>query len=123
MNKPNRLDLTGERLTALPESTSQLTGLEELGLGKNQLAALPESIGRLAHLKKLDLYSNVLTALPEALWGLRELQSLNLAENRLVVISCLDNLIKGAGGQAVQNMNVMMGWPETTGLESLGIYP
>jgi N-acetyl-gamma-glutamyl-phosphate reductase len=35
---------------------------------------------------------------------------------RCVVISCLDNLLKGAAGQAVQNMNVMNGWPETEGL-------
>jgi len=42
---------------------------------------------------------------------------------RLVVISCIDNLIKGAGGQAIQNMNLMLGLPETTGLGALGIYP
>jgi N-acetyl-gamma-glutamyl-phosphate reductase len=42
---------------------------------------------------------------------------------RLIVISCLDNLIKGGAGQAVQNMNLMFGLPETTGLEALAIYP
>ncbi len=35
---------------------------------------------------------------------------------RLVVISCLDNLLKGAASQAVQNLNLMAGWPETEGL-------
>jgi N-acetyl-gamma-glutamyl-phosphate reductase len=35
---------------------------------------------------------------------------------RLIVISCLDNLLKGAAGQAVQNLNVMNGWQETEGL-------
>ena len=35
---------------------------------------------------------------------------------RLVLISCLDNLLKGAAGQAVQNMNVMYDWPEAEGL-------
>jgi N-acetyl-gamma-glutamyl-phosphate reductase len=35
---------------------------------------------------------------------------------RAIVISCLDNLLKGAAGQAVQNLNVMCGWPETEGL-------
>lgn len=35
---------------------------------------------------------------------------------RLVVISCIDNLVKGAAGQAVQNANVMFGFDETTGL-------
>jgi N-acetyl-gamma-glutamyl-phosphate reductase len=41
-----------------------------------------------------------------------------LAEDgrRLVVISCIDNLLKGAAGQAVQNMNLMCGWAEDEGL-------
>ena len=41
-----------------------------------------------------------------------------LAEDgkRLIVVSCLDNLLKGAAGQAVQNMNVMCGWKEEEGL-------
>ena len=36
---------------------------------------------------------------------------------RLVVVSCEDNLLKGAAGQAVQNMNLMYGWGETEGLQ------
>ena len=42
---------------------------------------------------------------------------------RLIVISCIDNLIKGGSGQAIQNMNLMLGLPETAGLESLSIFP
>jgi N-acetyl-gamma-glutamyl-phosphate reductase len=42
---------------------------------------------------------------------------------RLVVTACLDNLVKGAAGQAVQNMNLMLGHQETLGLEALPIYP
>jgi len=42
---------------------------------------------------------------------------------KLIVISAIDNLIKGASGQAVQNMNLMLGLPETTGLETPAIYP
>ena len=42
---------------------------------------------------------------------------------RLIVISCIDNLVKGAAGQAVQNMNLMCGWPEETALEALAVYP
>ncbi len=42
---------------------------------------------------------------------------------RLVVVGCLDNLVKGAAGQAVQDMNLMLGLPETAGLEDLAIYP
>jgi len=41
----------------------------------------------------------------------------------LVVISAIDNLVKGAAGQAVQNMNLMLGLSETTGLDTLAIYP
>jgi len=40
-----------------------------------------------------------------------------------VVISTIDNLVKGAAGQAVQNMNLMLGLPETMGLEDLPVYP
>lgn len=36
---------------------------------------------------------------------------------RVVIVSCLDNLLKGASGQAVQNLNGMMGWAESEGLE------
>jgi N-acetyl-gamma-glutamyl-phosphate reductase len=36
---------------------------------------------------------------------------------RAVILSCLDNLLKGASGQAVQNLNVMLGWGEAEGLE------
>jgi N-acetyl-gamma-glutamyl-phosphate reductase len=36
---------------------------------------------------------------------------------RLILVSCLDNLLKGAAGQAVQNMNLMYGWDETEGLQ------
>ena len=42
---------------------------------------------------------------------------------RVIIISCIDNLVKGAAGQAIQNMNIMMGWPEMTGLEALPVYP
>jgi N-acetyl-gamma-glutamyl-phosphate reductase len=41
----------------------------------------------------------------------------------LVVLSVIDNLVKGASGQAVQNMNLMLGLPETTGLAQLPIVP
>jgi N-acetyl-gamma-glutamyl-phosphate reductase len=42
---------------------------------------------------------------------------------RVIVISCLDNLVKGAAGQAVQNMNLMCGFPEEESLEALAVYP
>jgi N-acetyl-gamma-glutamyl-phosphate reductase len=42
---------------------------------------------------------------------------------KLIVISCIDNLGKGAAGQGIQNMNVMLGLPETTGLTAPAIFP
>ncbi|MCL6549166.1 MAG: N-acetyl-gamma-glutamyl-phosphate reductase, partial [Alicyclobacillus sp.] len=41
----------------------------------------------------------------------------------LQVFSALDNLQKGAAGQAVQNLNLMCGWPETAGLTASAVYP
>ena len=43
--------------------------------------------------------------------------------NRLIVVACLDNLVKGAAGQAVQNMNLMYGFAEDEGLRQLALYP
>jgi len=42
---------------------------------------------------------------------------------RLIVLSAIDNLVKGAAGQAVQNMNLMFGLDETLGLQAPGLYP
>ena len=41
----------------------------------------------------------------------------------VVVLAALDNLVKGASGQAVQCANLLLGLPETTGLTSIGVYP
>lgn len=43
--------------------------------------------------------------------------------NRITIISVIDNLIKGAAGQAIQNMNIMLGLPEETGLTFTPIFP
>lgn len=41
----------------------------------------------------------------------------------LIVVSCLDNLVKGGSGQGVQCLNLMLGMPETAGLTGLALYP
>lgn len=41
----------------------------------------------------------------------------------VVVLSVIDNLVKGAAGQAVQNMNLMFGFPETVGLDLVPVSP
>jgi N-acetyl-gamma-glutamyl-phosphate reductase len=42
---------------------------------------------------------------------------------RAIVISAIDNLVKGSAGQAVQNFNLMFDFPESTGLEQLPLFP
>ncbi len=42
---------------------------------------------------------------------------------RLIVVSCLDNLTKGGAGQGVQCLNLMLGLPESTGLDGTALYP
>jgi N-acetyl-gamma-glutamyl-phosphate reductase len=44
-------------------------------------------------------------------------------EDRAIICAALDNLAKGASGQAVQNMNLMLGFPETLGLEQVALFP
>ncbi len=44
-------------------------------------------------------------------------------DDRAVIVTAIDNLVKGASGEAVQNMNIMLGYPETTGLDVLPVVP
>lgn len=44
-------------------------------------------------------------------------------DGRLVVVTAIDNLVKGASGEAVQNMNIMLGYPETMGLDVVPLWP
>lgn len=43
--------------------------------------------------------------------------------NRIILMGAIDNLVKGAAGQAVQNMNLIFGLPETEGLELVPMFP
>ncbi len=45
------------------------------------------------------------------------------APGRAIIVSALDNLVKGASGQAVQNMNLLLGFPEAMGLEQVALFP
>ncbi|MBM4141057.1 MAG: N-acetyl-gamma-glutamyl-phosphate reductase [Nitrospira sp.] len=47
----------------------------------------------------------------------------NIRTNTLIIVTSIDNLMKGASGQAVHNMNIMMGFDEKTALDSVAIYP
>jgi len=41
----------------------------------------------------------------------------------MTIVSVIDNVVKGAAGQAIQNMNLIYGWEETTGLEWTPLFP
>ncbi|MGZ9586243.1 N-acetyl-gamma-glutamyl-phosphate reductase [Paenibacillus marinisediminis] len=49
--------------------------------------------------------------------------SIDERTQRVTIISVIDNVVKGAAGQAIQNLNLMMGWDETTGLLFTPVYP
>ena len=48
---------------------------------------------------------------------------INLRTGRIIVVTAIDNLVKGAAGQAIQNMNLMCGMPKTEGLKGIALYP
>ncbi|MBX3171390.1 MAG: N-acetyl-gamma-glutamyl-phosphate reductase [Candidatus Eremiobacteraeota bacterium] len=62
----------------------------------------PGEIASMAHTRQTNLCVISLHPMPE--------------QGKLIVISSIDNLVKGAAGQALQNLNVARGWPETEGL-------
>ncbi len=49
--------------------------------------------------------------------------AIDSATGRIIVMSAIDNIVKGASGQAVQNMNLLCGFAETTGLDGLPLFP
>lgn len=49
--------------------------------------------------------------------------TLDSRTGRIIVVSAIDNLVKGASGQAIQNMNLILGFDETSGLEGLPFFP
>lgn len=70
---------------------------------------------------------------PEGIWpSTKEVYGSNYCDlgfmadprtNRLTIVSVIDNVVKGAAGQAIQNLNLMNGWPVTTGLTFTPVYP
>ncbi len=77
---------------------------------------------------KSEYFVRVLKSLPETRWvrnsnicdiGLR----VDKRTNRVIVVSAIDNLVKGAAGQAVQNMNLMFGIEETKGIDMIPMAP
>lgn len=71
--------------------------------------------------------------LPEGIWPQTKFaygsnhvflqMKLDKRTDRVILVSAIDNLVKGASGQAVQNMNILYGLPEETGLQNTGLWP
>lgn len=49
--------------------------------------------------------------------------AVDVRTNRAIIVSVIDNLVKGAAGQAIQNMNLICGLPEATGLDMVPLFP
>jgi hypothetical protein len=81
-----KLLLSNNQLTSLPDQLGDLRHLHELDLSHNQLTTLPESIGQLTDLEALNLLDNRLTSLPESIGALTKLRQLRLADNQLAVL-------------------------------------
>jgi hypothetical protein len=75
------VDLSGLKLTKLPESLTSLVEIESLNLSFNNLSEIPEWLNTLTKLKKIDLHHNKLSNLPIWLSNLHESESLNLSNN------------------------------------------
>ena len=116
---------TGAILALAPAVKAGLIEPDIVIDSKSGVSGAGRSLSRQAHFSEAneDVAAYALEGhrhLPEIA---QELELLSSRTGRLVVISAIDNLVKGAAGQAVQNMNLMLGLPETTGLEALAIYP
>jgi leucine-rich repeat protein SHOC2 len=109
-----KLDLSGNELTSLPESLGQLINLQGLALDYNKLTSLPEWLGQLTNLQWLYLSDNELTSLPESVGQLTNLQELNLWFNKLT--SLPESL-----GQLTNLQSLALGYNKLTSLpESVG---
>ena len=81
--KVYRLDLTKQKLKAVPMEVFKLYNLQELILAKNKIQELPPEIGTLTNLEKLNLEKNELTVLPPTIGNLTNLKELIVNRNEI----------------------------------------
>ncbi|KAG2294932.1 hypothetical protein Bca52824_041601 [Brassica carinata] len=82
-NPVERVDLSGRKLSLLPEAFGRIQGLLVLNLSNNQLQAIPDSIAGLHGLAELDVSGNLLETLPDSVGLLSNLKILNVSTNKL----------------------------------------
>ncbi len=116
------------KLTFTPHLVPMNRGILAVCYGKLNKAYNTEDLMKLyKEYYKGEYFVRVNDELPETRW-VKDSNfcdiSLRVDErtNRVIVISAIDNLIKGAAGQAIQNMNLMFGLEETTGLKTAPIF-
>ncbi|HMQ77296.1 MAG TPA: leucine-rich repeat domain-containing protein [Flavobacteriales bacterium] len=89
----HRLDLSKQKLKAVPEELRRLPNLNALDLGRNKLKELPPWFTDLANLQELTLSGNKLVDFPEVICGLRHLKRLDMSRNALTGLpTCLGRL-------------------------------
>ncbi len=119
-------------ITFLPHLVPMSRGILSSCYAKILPGKLPQGIGELRSLYQDFFAGEPYTRVVNTPPGTKQTMGSNLCliypdidsrAKRIIVVSCLDNLVKGAAGQAVQNMNIMFGFPETAGLEGLPLYP
>jgi N-acetyl-gamma-glutamyl-phosphate reductase len=91
-------------------------------------AAPDDVVGTLAAAYEDEPFVVVSPAVPstKATWGSNAVHLTARYDDRtgfVLVLAALDNLVKGASGQAVQCANILLGLEETAGLSSIGVYP
>lgn len=97
------------------------------GIFVSSVVESEKSLDELNQLYKAFYYDQVFTHVADAMINLKQVVNTNKCllflekeGNKLVIHSAIDNLLKGASGQAVQNMNIMFGLDETLGLKLKG---
>ena len=123
------------RVTFLPHLVPMTRGILSSCYAPLKPGALPAGKAGVAALRELYLdyyrgepFVRVVATPPQTkhTWGNNLCliyPTLDPRTERLVVVSCIDNLVKGGAGQAIQDMNLMCGFPETAGLEAPAIFP
>ncbi len=125
----------GLRVTFVPHLVPMTRGILATAYADLTPEALEELNGRTDRLEQLyrDFYQAcpfvyVMSSPPQTKQVLGSNRcyihpTVDFRTGRLIAVAVIDNLMKGASGQAVQNMNLMLNLPETAGLEQLPIYP
>jgi len=122
-------ELTAPSVVFLPHLIPMTRGILSSCYAKLKKAITKDEIKKLyADFYNGEPFTKVVNTPPQTkqTWGNNTCliyPTIDVRTNRLIVISCIDNLVKGAAGQAVQNMNLMLSLPETMGLDFLAVYP